>query len=259
MLKAGIFLDMENLTRNGGWGMRLDAVKQLVQSQGCVILRANAYMAINVKKERLDSEFREKAQAYRDSVRAAGFHIIDKEVRYFTNEDGTETAKANADLDMAVDTILQSENLDYILLGTGDGDFLRLIRALQNKGKRVDALAFNNVSNELKREVDHYFPGTIVPTILPIKNNERRNRLRGMLTAVNPEKGFGFLTTRTGFGVADIESIFCHISQVTENDQYISNDRFAELGKYGAILEFEKNYSLKGPSAVNATVFQASS
>ena len=260
MLKAGIFLDMENLNRNGGWGMRLDAIKELVEAQGTTILRANAYIAVDARKERLDVEFRERSQRYRDRVRLAGFHIVDKEIKHFKNEDGTETLKANADLDMAVDAILQAENLDYIMIGTGDGDFLRLVRALQNKGKRVDAIAFNNVSNELKREVDYYFPGAIIPGILPMGNNAQRTRKRGLLEAVNQEKGYGFLTTRTGFKVTDIDcDIFCHISQVTENDAPISNERFFELSRSGAILEFERTESSKGAQAVNATDYQTTS
>jgi len=41
--------------------------------------------------------------------------------------------KANADLELAVDALLQAENLDYVLLETGDGDFMRLVRALQSE------------------------------------------------------------------------------------------------------------------------------
>jgi len=257
MLKAGIFLDMENLVRNGGWGMRLDAIKELVEVQGTTILRANAYLAVDSDRERRDFEYREKSQKYRDRIRLAGFHIVHKEVKRYRNEDGTETIKANADLDMAVDAILQAENLDYIMIGSGDGDFLRLVRALQNKGKRVDAIAFDNVSNELKRDVDYYFPGSIMPKILSSKHS---TRIRGLLDAVNQEKGFGFLSTRSGFHVTDIEAgIFCHISQVSENSEPISNERFFELGRNGAILEFEKNESSKGVQAVNVTVFQSSS
>ncbi len=260
MLKAGIFLDMENLVRNGGWGMRLDAIKELVESQGTTILRANAYMAVDSHRERVDIEYRERSHKYRDRIRSAGFHIVDKEVKRYTNEDGTETTKANADLDMAVDAILQAENLDYIMIGSGDGDFLRLIRALQNKGKRVDAIAFNNVSNELKREVDYFFPGTLIPSILPIKNNQNRNRVRGILDSVVQDKGFGFLSTRSGFKVTDIDnSVFCHISQVTENDAPITNERFYELSRSSAVIEFEKTESAKGIQASNACIFQTSS
>ena len=38
MLKAGIFLDVENLSRNGGWGMRYDVLRELVQAQGAIVL-----------------------------------------------------------------------------------------------------------------------------------------------------------------------------------------------------------------------------
>lgn len=259
MLKSGIFLDMDNLRINGGWGMRLDVIKHLVEEQGTTVLRANAYMAVDSKREREDLEYREKSQLYRDKIRLAGFHIIEKEIKRFTNEDGSETIKANADLDMAIDAILQAENLDYIMIGSGDGDFLRLVRALQNKGKRVDALAFSNVSNELKREVDYYFPGLIIPQIIPISMNVKKNRHRGILESVK-DKGFGFLTTRTGFRVTDIDAgIFCHISQIKEKGSPITNLRFEELEKRHAVIEYEKFKTDKGFQAENATVYSLNS
>ena len=261
MLKAGIFLDMENLSRNGGWGMKLDLIKELVEVQGTIILRANTYMAVDSNRERTDIEYREKAQKYRDRIRLAGFHIVEKEVKRFRNEDGTETVKANADLDMAVDAILQAENLDYIMIGTGDGDFLRLVRALQNKGKRVDAIAFSNVSNELKREVDYYFPGSLIPGILPIRNNTQKTKYLGSLETVVKEKGFGFLSIRTGFKVTDIDSIFCHISKIKEYGIPITYDRFVELERRNAVIEFEKVKSDKGNGmqVENASVYQSNS
>ncbi len=259
MLKAGIFMDMENLVRNGGWGMRLDVIKQLVEAQGTTVLRANAYLAVDSTRERHDAEFHEKAAKYRDRIRLAGFHIVEKEIKRYYNEDGSETVKANADLDMAVDTILQAENLDYILLGTGDGDFLRLVRALQNKGRRVDALAFGNVSQELKREVDYYFPGAILPRLLPIRDNAQQKRVRGILENAT-DKGFGFIATRTGFQVIDINSgIFCHFSQVQEDGQPISSERFQELAMRHAVLEFELVETPKGLQAENAMVFTVNS
>jgi uncharacterized LabA/DUF88 family protein len=140
MLKSGIFLDIENLSHNGGWGMRFDVIKALAKAQGTEVLRANAYMAADRKREREDVDYRERANAYRDAIRRNGFHLILKRVKRFYDHEGQVVMKANADLDLAVDALLQAENLDYILLGSGDGDFNRLVRALQNKGKRVDVL-----------------------------------------------------------------------------------------------------------------------
>lgn len=258
MLKAGIFLDMENLNMNGGWGMRYEIIRELVEAQGTTVLRANAYVAVDMAREKRDYDYKEKAQSRREKIRLAGFHIVEKEVKRYRNADGTETVKANADLDMAVDAILQAENLDYILLGSGDGDFLRLVRALQNKGKRVDAIAFNNVSGDLRREVDYYFPGAIIPKLLPVRNNAQKIRYRGVLDYVNDDKGFGFLSIRTGYKVTDIESgIFCHISNVTEDGVNISNDRFSSLGSYNEIIEFDRVDSERGGhQAENAVVYK---
>lgn len=258
MLKAGIFLDMENLNMNGGWGMRYEVIKQLVEGQGTTVLRANAYVAVDSNREKKDFEYRERAQSRREKMRLAGFHIVEKEIKRFKNSDGTESTKANADLDMAVDALLQAENLDYIIIGSGDGDFLRLVRALQSKGKRVDAVAFNNVSGELRREVDYYFHGATIPRLLPIKDNSKQIRYRGVLDYVDEEKGFGFLSIRTGYKLTDIESgIFCHITQVTEGGAIISNARFSALASSSEIVEFDKVPSDRGGfQAQNATVYK---
>jgi len=261
VLKAGIFLDVENLTRNGGYGMRFRAVKELVEAQGGTVVRANAYMARDGDREAEDDEFRRKKEGYRDRVRREGFHLVLKEVRRYRDAEGELVTKANADLDLAVDALLQADNLDQVLLGTGDGDFLRLVRALQNRGKRVDLLSFANTSTRLREEVDHHFSGFLMPGILP-SEAERDDRRRGILHAVNEEKGFGFLTIHTGFGIEDVrDDIFLHITDLTDlHGGAPSNERFAELKNRRGIIEFELDYQDDGRvKAVNATVFQSSS
>ena len=51
MIKAGIFLDSENLSRCGGWGMDVTPIRRLVEAQGATIIRANAYMAVDQDRE----------------------------------------------------------------------------------------------------------------------------------------------------------------------------------------------------------------
>ena len=144
MLKGGVYLDVENLTRNGGWGMRFGVISELVRAQGVQLLRANAYVAADFDRESMDPEYARRNKEFRNAIRRSGFHLLVKRVRRFLNEDGETILKANADLDLAVDALVQAENLDYILLGTGDGDFVRLVRALQNRGRRVDISVFND-------------------------------------------------------------------------------------------------------------------
>jgi uncharacterized LabA/DUF88 family protein/cold shock CspA family protein len=240
MLKGGIFLDVENLTRNGGYGMRFRAVKNLVEAQGVTVLRANAYMAYDIDEERSDNIYRTAKQEYRNRLHREGFHLVLKEVQRYQNPDGTTTTKANADLDLAVDALLQSDNLDYVLLGTGDGDFLRLVRALQSRGKRVDLLSFANTSGALRREVDFHFSGFLMPGILP-SSQDNANLYRGIMHGVNEERGFGFLTVQTGLEAGAVrDDIFLHISDFSSaNGLSVSNEAFARLKTRGVIIEFE--------------------
>ena len=106
-------------------------------------------------------------------------------------------AKANADLDLAVDALLQSANLDRVLLVTGDGDFVQVVRALQNRGCRVEVVAFRNVSAELRREADMFMSGYLVPDLLPIEKDDDDNlwggidhRVRGICYYHKADFGF---------------------------------------------------------------------
>lgn len=75
---------------------------------------------------------------------------------HFKHEHGNEASKSNADLDIAVDALTESERLDTVLLVTGDDDFVQVIRALQSKGCRVEVLDFDNVSRELRDAADQF-------------------------------------------------------------------------------------------------------
>jgi len=236
MLKAGIFLDVDNLSFNGGWGMRYSVIRDLVSAQDTTIVRANAYLAADFDREEFDHEYRMRSEEYRNAMRRAGFHLILKPVKRYFNDDGDTVVKANADLDLAVDALLQSENLDYVLIGTGDGDFLRLVRALQNRGKRVDLLSFDNTSSELRREVDNSFSGFLVPGLMPNRFDSKL-RERGVIYSVKEGREYGFLNMRTGLGVGEVQSnVFCHVNDF---EPKIVSDQLMRYKREGVILEFD--------------------
>lgn len=237
MLKGGIFLDVENLVRSGGWQMAYTAVSNLVEAQGVVVLRANAYMAVDEEREKQDFEYGRRKREARNRIRKQGYHLVLKPVQRYQNPEGETITKANADLDLAVDALLQAENLDYILLGTGDGDFLRLVRALQSRGKRVDLLAFSNLNHILRQEVDFHFPGYLIPGILPREGT----KLRGYLHAAVEEKGFGFITFFTGMKATEIrDDLFCHVYACKREDgSQATMDDLIAWRNHETVLEFE--------------------
>ena len=259
LLKAGIFLDVENLVRNGGWGMRYRTVRELAEAQGSTVIRANAYTTVDYEREAAEEEFRRKKRSYRAAIRREGYRLVSKRVHRYRDVEGETITKADVDLDLAVDTLLQSQNLDHILLGSGDGDFLRLVRALQNRGKRVDLLSFANTSSALREEVDFHFNGFLYPGILPADADEP-DRRRGYMHHVVEEKGYGFLTIQTGLGFDDVrDDVFLHINDFAgENGHAVSNDRFARLRDRRTLIEFDLVRLDEGKvKAENAREFQA--
>src|SRR5262245_8698445 len=197
-LRAGVYVDVEKQTRHGGRGMRFDVLREFACRDGADALRLNAYLAFNEERARHDPVYRNNATGFHFAMRSVGFKVIEKPVQWFTNEDGVRVSKANSDLDLAVDMLLQSAKLDRVVLITGDGDFVQVVRALQNMGCRVELVAFQNVSYDLRCEADLFIPGFLIPGLLPQQQREPRwgelgSRVRGTCRHYNPERGFGFL------------------------------------------------------------------
>ena len=199
--RIGIYIDSENITRNGGYAMRYGALRRFAERDGGSIVRFNSYMAMDVERGKTDREYREKVSSYHWALRDIGCKVIEKPVKWFTNDKGLPVSKANADLDLAVDLMLQSDRLDSVLLLSGDGDFLQVVRAVQNKGCQVECLAFQNFSADLQKEVDVFHQGYLVPGLVaPISNQagtqewgEVGSRMRGVVVNWNNEKRFGFV------------------------------------------------------------------
>lgn len=254
MLKGGIFIDVENLTRNGGWGLRYDVLRKLAEAQGVVLVRANAYLARDAEREREDHAVAQKNEEYRNAIRRNGFHLVLKDVIRYRDATGEDVVKANADVDLAVDVLAQAENLDYILLGSGDGDFVRLVRALQNRGRRVEVISFANTSRKLRREADRYISGFLVPGLLP-DDHDGPDRRRGTMYGVNEEKGFGFLQIMTGYSLEDeLNNIFLHINDFTVDGTSVGNAYFARLKTDEKVIEFDLVEQEDGRlKALNAT------
>ena len=253
-MRIGVFVDAENVRYNGGYQMRYDVLRRFAARDQGIIQRLNTYLAFDLERAREDPEYAKKSRAYQQMVRDFGWKITVKYVRRYTDDSGNVTTKANADLDMAVDAMLQAGKLDQVLLVTGDGDFLQVVNALQNTGCRVELIGFKNVSRQLQQEVDAYYSGYMIPDLLPI-SYEPRNEwgkpgscVRGVCTKWFPEKGYGFLRfmnqISSNLWITDprdegspFTSVFCHANEVADE---VTEDM---LMNRETVLEFYLNES----------------
>ena len=204
--RVGVYVDVANITSNGGNGMRYDVLREFACRDGSEPIRLNAYVTYDPERERGDPTgiYRARQAGFHSRLRDFGYKVIQKNYKWYVNEDGQRIAKANTDLDMAVDALLQSENIDRVLMATGDGDFVRVVQALQNKGCRVEVVAFTNVSSDLRREADLFMNGFLIPNLLPMplppvtlgykppQWGQVGSRVRGVCNFFDHERGFGF-------------------------------------------------------------------
>jgi uncharacterized LabA/DUF88 family protein len=248
--RIGVYIDVANMTRNGGYGMRYEVLREFACRGQAEPVRLNAYVSFDADRSESDPTYREGQQGFYSLLRDFGYKVIQKNVKWYTDESGNRFGKANADLDLAVDALLQSDNIDRILLCTGDGDFVQVVRALQNKGCRVEVVAFENVSADLRREADLYMPGYLIPNLLPTNAprgapawGELGARVRGVCYN-HTGKGYGFLRFMKNIAPelwridprqpdSPYESVFFHNSHLPD-DVHVS-----DLPSRSMIFEFE--------------------
>ena len=90
-----------------------------------------------------------------------GFMIVTKPAKEFTDPAGRRKIKGNMDIELAVDMMKLADNLDHIVLFSGDGDFRSLIEAVQLKGCRVSVVSTLTsrppmIADDLRRQADQF-------------------------------------------------------------------------------------------------------
>src|SRR5262249_32950425 len=69
--------------------------------------------------------------------------------------------KGNMDIELAIDVMEMSERVDHIVIFSGDGDFRKLVEAVQRRGRRVSVCSTIRtqppmVSDDLRRQADNF-------------------------------------------------------------------------------------------------------
>jgi uncharacterized LabA/DUF88 family protein len=88
-----------------------------------------------------------------------GYTLVTKPTKEFTDAMGRRKVKGNMDIELAIDVMEMAAHVDHVILFSGDGDFRRLIEAVQRKGVRVTVVSTVKtthpmVADELRRQAD---------------------------------------------------------------------------------------------------------
>jgi uncharacterized LabA/DUF88 family protein len=153
--KIALFIDGANLyatAKTLGFDIDYKRLLREFQSRG-TLLRASYYTAIIE-----DQEF-SSIRPLIDWLDYNGFTVVTKATKEFIDASGRRKVKGNMDIELAVDAIELAEQIDQMVLFSGDGDFRSLVEAMQRRGVRVTVVSTISsqppmIADELRRQAD---------------------------------------------------------------------------------------------------------
>ncbi len=119
-----------------------------------------------------------------------GYTMVTKPTKEFTDASGRRKIKGNMDIELAVDMLEMADSLDHLYVFSGDGDFRRLVQAVQRKGKRVTVVSTVRSSppmaaDELRRQADVFLE--LEKLIPEISRNSNRQSAPGLPTGARQQ------------------------------------------------------------------------
>lgn len=104
-----------------------------------------------------------------------GYTMVTKPTKEFVDSQGRRKIKGNMDIELAVDMMELADHVDHIMLFSGDGDFRKLVEAVQRKGVRVTVVSTVKsappmVADELRRQADHFLELDLLATEIQREN-----------------------------------------------------------------------------------------
>jgi uncharacterized LabA/DUF88 family protein len=155
--KIGLFIDGSNLYAAAkSLGFDIDYKRLLTLfSNRARLIRAFYYTAL------IDDQEYSPIRPLVDWLDYNGYTMVTKPTKEFTNSSGRRTLKGNMDIELAIDVMEMSASLDHIVLFSGDGDFRRLVEAVQRRGVRTTVVSTMRshppmVADELRRQTDFF-------------------------------------------------------------------------------------------------------
>lgn len=155
--RLALFIDGSNLyaaARALGFDIDYKLLRQEFMRRG-KLLRAFYYTAL------LENDEYSPIRPLVDWLHYNGYSMVTKPAKEFTDSLGRRKVKGNMDIELAVDAMELAPYLDHAVIFSGDGDFRRLIEALQRKGVRVSVVSTIRgqppmIADELRRQADNF-------------------------------------------------------------------------------------------------------
>jgi uncharacterized LabA/DUF88 family protein len=153
--RIALFIDGANLyatAKTLGFDIDYKRLLSEFQSRG-TLLRAFYYTAI------IEDQEYSSIRPLIDWLDYNGYTVVTKPTKEFIDAGGRRKVKGNMDIELAVSAMELAAHIDQMVLFSGDGDFRRLVEAVQRRGVRVTVISTianqpPMIADELRRQAD---------------------------------------------------------------------------------------------------------
>jgi uncharacterized LabA/DUF88 family protein len=176
--RIGLFIDGANLhaaARALGFDIDYRRLLELFRKKGRLI-RAFYYTAL------IEDQEYSPIRPLVDWLDYNGYTMVTKPTKEFTDATGRRKIKGNMDIELAIDVMEMAQHLDHVVIFSGDGDFRRLVEAVQRKGIRVTVVSTIRssppmVADELRRQADTFMELVdLAPDIQRVREEHQHGR-----------------------------------------------------------------------------------
>jgi uncharacterized LabA/DUF88 family protein len=179
--KVALFIDGANLyaaARSLGFDIDYKQLLDLFSEKGHMV-RAFYYTAL------VEDQEYSPIRPLVDWLDYNGYTMVTKPIKEFTDSYGRRKVKGNMDIELAIDMMEMARHIDHIVLFSGDGDFRRLVEAVQRQGVRVSVVSTVRtqppmIADELRRQADIFIElADLAPNITRVHSDRPRRAPSG--------------------------------------------------------------------------------
>ena len=177
--KIGLFIDGSNLyaaAKSLGFDIDYKRLLEYFADKGRMV-RAFYYTAL------VEDQEYSPIRPLVDWLDYNGYTMVTKPTKEFTDATGRRKIKGNMDIELAIDVMEMAVHLDHIIVFSGDGDFRRLVEAVQRRGVRCTVVSTVRsqppmVADELRRQADFFIELQDLQSEIQRAQRERDDRVQ---------------------------------------------------------------------------------
>lgn len=143
--RVGLFVDTQNLyyTARENYGQHVDYEQLMaVAARGRRLVQASAYV--------VEREGESTAFGFITKLSTLGYRVKRRKVRVHRSDNsGRLVLEGDWDMGIAADLVRAWDRLDVVVLASGDGDFAPILQLAQERGCRVEIMAFRESAGQV--------------------------------------------------------------------------------------------------------------